>query len=80
MNINTLLKDGLDSRGGKHYGFLIPTIAELLKDKIEKKTKALEDEVKGLITDALIKRAVSRHTATQKNQQTQKETTSHENQ
>jgi hypothetical protein len=74
MNINNLIQDGLDARAGKHYRFLVPTIGELLKDKIEKKTKALEEEVKGLISDALIKRAVSRHTAEQKKQKNQKET------
>jgi len=73
---NTLIKDGLDARGAKHYGFLIPTIAQLIQDKVEKKKRAFDEEIKGLITDALIKRAVAQHTAEQKeklNPQQQKE-------
>ena len=67
MNLKNIIKAGLDAEGATEYLFLTPIIEELIRDTVERKTRELEEDVKEMITDALIKRADKRHRAMKKN-------------
>lgn len=73
MNINSVIKARLTEMGaGSYTVFLPPFIEEIIRERVEAKTRELEEEVKALITDRVVTRAFKAHTTAQKNKLNQK--------
>jgi hypothetical protein len=66
-NLKSLIIERLTDMGAASYSVhLPPYIEEIIREKVDKKTEALEREIKEMVSDRVVARAFKAHTAAQK--------------